>query len=312
MSLEFYLFDVDHGQSAAIRLPHGEWCLFDAGRTNLFSPTNFVRGLTGRGGQFRYYKATISHWHGDHLADYEELFRAAPQFIRTVNLDAEFINDVRNSSHPDSFGKIQTFGNHFLTSYGVIACADYGPFVSIQELSLLPAVARHISSSANSAVNNASVVSRISCYGHSILICGDMESEGWDYALNHSPERLQWQQLVSNVKVLVAPHHGHSSAYSTHLMRYANPEVVIVSVKSGDEHVDQRYSAIEGIRIGDDDYKMITTRQKGSIKISVNTPTTLLSSPTIFWQFDADGRRAAIRQQIISSFIRQPTFNPFQ
>ncbi len=305
MSLEFYLFDVDHGQSAALRLPDGRWCLFDVGRTESFSPTKFIRNISGQGEQFRYYKATISHWHGDHLADHAELFKANPELIRTVTVDDSFINDVKQSSAEDSFQEICSFGRRFLQNYTVTVTANYGPFVTIQEMSLPTSFARSVSSTSNSAVNNASVITRISCYGHSILICGDMEVEGWDFALNRSIDKFVWRQLVSNVDILIAPHHGHVSAYSTDLMNFAKPGVVLASVKSGDENVDSRYSSLRGITIGQDTYKMISTRQKGTVKICVNPSQTLLSPPSIWWLFDADGRKAET-QRIVESLFRSP------
>lgn len=83
MTAEFYLFDVDHGQSAALRLPNGRWCIFDVGCTSTFFPVNWIanREKPKQGGgllatlarsnavPFRFLKATISHWHGDHLQD---------------------------------------------------------------------------------------------------------------------------------------------------------------------------------------------------------------------------------------------------
>ncbi len=305
MSLEFYLFDVDHGQSAALRLPDGRWCLFDIGRTDSFSPTKFLRKITGQGDQFRYYKGTVSHWHGDHLADHVEFLKAAPEFMRTVAADKEFIKDVEQSSAEGSFEEICTFRNQYLQKYTLTNVANYGPGISIQELSFPVSVARSISSTPNSAVNNASVVTRISCYGYSILICGDMEAEGWDYALNHSVDKLIWRQQVANIDMLVAPHHGHASAYSTDLMKLANPVVVLASVKSGDENVDSRYSEIRGMTIGGQPYKMISTRQKGTVRVNVSPGQTILSPPSTLWWFDADGRKAET-QRAIDSLLRFP------
>lgn len=305
MSLEFYLFDVDHGQSAALRLPDGRWCLFDVGRTDSFSPTEFIRNLSGQGEHFRYYKATISHWHGDHLADHAELLKATPEFMRTIAADKEFIKDVEQSSAEGSFEEICTFGNQYLQKYTLTNVANYGPGVSIQEMSLPVSVARSISSTSNSAVNNASVVTRISCYGYSILICGDMEAEGWDYALNDSLDKLVWRQLVANVDMLVAPHHGHASAYSTDFMKVANPAVVLASIKSGDENVDSRYSEIRGMMIGGEPYKMLSTRQKGTVRVNVSSGQTVLSPASTLWWFDADGRKAET-QRMIDSLLSVP------
>lgn len=320
--MNFYLFDVDHGQAAALRLPNGQWCIFDAGRTSGFSPVQHVRRISGAGQNFRFYKGTISHWHFDHLADYAEMFAALPAFMRTVSVDREFLGDVEESSSEDSWPKVRTFGQQYTNSYTATGTADYGG-VSISELSLDPAIARSVSGTANSAVNNASIITRIEWMGYAILICGDMEAEAWDYVLNTGPllTRSLWRQHVAGVNVLVAPHHGHNSAYSSALLQVANPNVVLVSVTSGDEHVNSGYSGIDGISIGGTEYKCITTRQKGTIKIEVAAPTTLLAEPSSFWTFDADGRRAAEQQRRTAAFSAlfgefpparpNPSSNPF-
>ena len=94
---------------------------------------------------------------------------------------------------------------------------------------------------ANSKVNNASVVSRIECHGNSILLCGDMEKEAWEFVLNDAVHRLWWHPLVSEVDVLVAPHHGHKSGFSQTLSDLANPAIVLVSVASRDPSVSIQY-----------------------------------------------------------------------
>ena len=42
MTAEFYLFDVEMGQAAALKLPNGRWCMFDMGKSGLFSPVNWI------------------------------------------------------------------------------------------------------------------------------------------------------------------------------------------------------------------------------------------------------------------------------
>lgn len=294
MNLQFYLFDVDHGQSAALRLPNGKWCLFDAGNTSGFSPTKYLRTASGLGQHFSYHKATISHWHGDHLADFREMFEASPSFMRTVPWDNEFLTDVEASSSEESWPQVLQFGRYYHENFSGNYYPDYGG-VTISELSLFPGVARGISGSPNSAVNNASVITRINWHDYSILLCGDMEAEAWEFVLSTPGWRETWRPQVAGVDLLVAPHHGHESGYSSSLMQVANPGIVLVSVKSGDEHVDDRYSQVRGIWIDSEPYKRITTRQKGSILVDVASPATLFAGTRRSWTFDVDGRRAAAR-----------------
>jgi beta-lactamase superfamily II metal-dependent hydrolase len=280
MSFHFYLFDVNHGQSAAARLPNGRWCIFDAGCSALLSPTRYILRLeqigntilTGLLNHFKFLKATISHLHGDHLEDYRNIFLALPEFLKTVDYDQEYLTDVFLSSARESWDTISSFCSTHGSQYGTATTMpDYGG-VAIMEWSLPVNVARSIGGSANSRVNNASIVTRINCDGNSILICGDMESEAWDFALNRSTDKAFWRAVVGNIDVLVAPHHGHSSGYSVDLMRIAEPSVVLVSVETGDENVDTRYSgeAVKGITVNGQSYKSITTRTNGTVHLEIN------------------------------------------
>jgi len=316
MSLEFYLFDVNHGQSAAVKLPNGAWCLFDAGACAELSPTDFIRRIEGypfrpslttaiQRPPFSYLKTTISHLHGDHVADWEKVFGTGPSFLRTVDYDRDYVEDALATSSDESKQTILDFCTKGASGFSPTAAVPNYGGASIYELSLPVTVARALGGTQNSRVNNASVVTRISCHGHSILICGDMEAEAWDFVLNRWVDYAAWRQLVSRVDVLVAPHHGHSSAYSVDLMALANPGVVLVSARSGDDSVESRYSQIQGIVIGSDPYKMISTRQKGSIKITVNPGQTLLGPPAVFWNFDVDGRRAESERQLKALFSGQ-------
>jgi beta-lactamase superfamily II metal-dependent hydrolase len=277
MSFEFYLFDVDHGQSAAIKVPNGSWCLFDAGASDSLSPTaeinRMVNGQSASQINFKYYKATIGHFHGDHLCDYEQVFRAGPNFFRTVAFDDDYLADAEESSAPESYEQIEGFAQRFKSVYTGSGTPDYGQ-ARVREMSLPVAVARQVGGGANSRVNNASIVSRIECYGNVLLLCGDLEKEGWEYALSQSSNAAAWKELVSNVDILVAPHHGHASSFSVEMMGLAKPRVVVVSVRSGDDQVDGRYSGdlVSGIKIGETEYKAITTRTNGTVHVTVAPP----------------------------------------
>jgi hypothetical protein len=154
---------------------------------------------------------------------------------------------------------------------------------NIKERALSADETRNLGGSPNSKVNNSSVVSRIDCYGNSILLCGDMEREAWEFVLNGSLNSLFWRPLVSNVDVLVAPHHGHKSAYSQTLMDLAKPSVVLVSVASCDPSVDSRYSLVSGIELSGSTYKCVTTRDWGHIYFSICHPQTLFEKGHRTW-----------------------------
>jgi hypothetical protein len=291
MSVDFHLFDVNHGQCAALRLSNGRWCIFDVGSSSDFSPVNWIvkkesasEGATLLSSMFleasfRFLKATISHLHGDHITDHRHLFQHGPDFMKTVAFDQAYLEHCKQTSSPDSWIEVQAFASHFSGNYSGIHYPDYAG-VNIQELSLDIAVARGLGGSANTQVNNASIITRIDVHGNTILLCGDMESNAWEAIINDQGLLgATWRPFLSNIDILVAPHHGHSSAYSPHLLRLANPAIALLSVVSKDPHVDNRYSseAVRGITFSNGLRRSFTTRDTGHIKITITPPASLLS-----------------------------------
>lgn len=295
MTTSFYLFDVDHGQCAALRLPNGRWCIFDVGCTHRFSPVGWIAATVSRPpfllstpsyNGFRFLKGTISHFHGDHLADYSNLLNYGPEFLRTVEADSEYLTDCY-ATCSDETGKrmVQGFAQSYLTGFSpATSAADYGG-IQIREISLPVSVSRQVGGAANARVNNASVVTRIDAWGNSFLLCGDLEKEAWEFLLaqdlanrvlrvGQGVNADAWRLMVSDVDILIAPHHGHRSGYSVDLLNLAKPSVVLISVTSRDEHVDSRYSGdpVRGLRIGDVDYHYISTRKQGHVRVDITPP----------------------------------------
>jgi beta-lactamase superfamily II metal-dependent hydrolase len=300
MTAEFYLFDIGVGQSAALKLPNGKWCIFDVGTRLDFSPVTWIASkelhginsmvVRAMGGEpsFCFLKATVSHHHGDHLGDCRNLFQHGPEYLLTVQGDREYTDDVVKSNSTDSLSNILFFMKESVNGYGTLVTQPNYGGVLITELSLPVAFSRRIGGDANARVNNSSIVTRIDVYGNSILLCGDIHKEAWEVVLKdklfYGPS---WRRLVSNVDVLIAPHHGHKSGYSVDLLNLAKPTVVLVSVQSKNPNVDSRYSQapVRGITIGSDSYGYISTRQKGHIKITFEPAKTLLGKGMQYWLF---------------------------
>lgn len=303
MAVEFYLFDVGDGQSAALKLENDEWCIFDVGSTAEFSPIEWIAHKYIHENKtssmfniytpikFNFIKATISHLHGDHLRDCISLFEYSPMYLRTVSShDKSYLNDVVESNTEDSIKHISLFLKES-QSYGPqYLQLEYGG-VLVSELSLPIDMARALGGAANSRINNTSIVTRIDANGNSILLCGDLESHAWEYVLNRKDDYGRiWQSHVRNVNILIAPHHGHKSGYSVELLKLAQPQVVLISAKSRDPHVDTRYSGelITGMNIEGKDVKYMTTRDKGHIKIAIQPNKILYDLGELKWTFGDD------------------------
>ena len=236
--------------------------------------------MTGQAIQpFRFLNATISHHHGDHLADCKNLFIYYPEYLRTVQGDREYTNDVIATNSSDSLSNVLYLMQKSNEGYGaMVTRPDYGG-LQITEMSLPLSFVRIIDGDANARVNNASIITRIDAYGNSILLCGDMQKEAWKTIIQDNilcgP---LWRPFLSNIDILVAPHHGHKSGYSIDLLNIARPTTVLISVQSKNPNVDSRYSQPG----------YISTRQKGHIKVTIEKNNTLLGKGVQNWFFGAN------------------------
>lgn len=203
----------------------------------------------------------------------------SPTYLRTIDCDQAYIDDVKSTCADGTWPKICGFLQTYTKNFGIMTTSSNYGVARIGELSLPVSVARTLGGDANARVNNASVVTRIDVYGNSILICGDVEKEAWEGIIKDTGDygRL-WRPFLSNVDILVAPHHGHRSGYSVDLLNLAKPAIVLISVTSYDPHVDSRYSGppVAGIRIDGTDYHYISTRKQGHIRIEIAPPVNAL------------------------------------
>jgi beta-lactamase superfamily II metal-dependent hydrolase len=94
-------------------------------------------------------------------------------------------------------------------------------------------------------------------YGpHKIVLGGDAEEANWQYIYRNYPD------LIKDITILKAPHHGRDAGYEDTVMPYMNPKYTIVSVgdtKSKDDFVINKYKEIST--------NLLTTRWKGNVTI---------------------------------------------
>lgn len=310
MSLEFTLFDVDHGQCAAVRLPNGRWCLFDFGRPSRtplldqIKPRRLALVPTGNGPSLELvpeslFRVSLSHLHADHLSGIESVMKLSPEFLGTVLYDDLYLAEVFETTAEGRHWLIETFVNWHRDQFPnwVRSELDFGG-ATIRDLSLTVGEARKLGGSANTRVNNASLVTRIDYLGRSILLCGDMEASGWDAILGLE----EWRRHVSGVDVLVAPHHGHSSGFSEQLLSLARPGVVLVSVASHDEHVDSRYSSdpVGRVWFEGGTHRRLTTRRCGNIQVVIEAGSRLRGDVVIKL---GNGRQVSLDGSLLSEIL---------
>lgn len=265
------VFDVDHGSCNFIQTSTGKTELIDLGGTSAWSPirhiyNNYI-GLNGRLNSL-----VLTHHHGDHLTDIDNLGDRRPDMVHKRTLEGKYFKACSESNTPEGQRRAVKFASIFDSWTGTpsayeISVEAWGLHVTSRDLSF--ELADRISGTANATVNNCSFVRLYNHNGTKLLLCGDMEAEGMSLLLEVNPH---FASELKGVNVLIAPHHGHTSGFSTDLFAaMGQVDVVIASMMTGDANVDSRYSDgkyVKGIHFGDGKIRrLLTTRTYGAITV---------------------------------------------
>ena len=129
--------------------------------------------------------------------------------------------------------------------------------------------------------NNSSIIRYVKADGVSVLFCGDLETPGWEYLIEHNPDFVKIIK-DNGVNILIAPHHGHKSGFPKALFDIiGNVDLVIHSKdteasKEGTDVSSQYSSKSNGHKyqsLTDGCFywaRVMTTRSNGNIFISTN------------------------------------------
>jgi beta-lactamase superfamily II metal-dependent hydrolase len=266
------VFDVAQGSSNFIISPTGKTELVDLGARSDWSPlnhiyTNYIKGSN------RIDRLVQTHHHGDHLDDVYNLTQSRmPKCVLRRLLNGRYEEACKESNSSEGQKKAEHFDRLFSSYTGDVSPSNTSSSVwgiERQSWSLSVDGADKATKTWNAMANCCSYVTLYNHNGTKFLLCGDMEKEGMSVLLSQNTGMVS---AVYGVNVLIAPHHGHSSGFSTELMAaIGKPNIVIASCMSGDENVDSRYSDptyVKGVRFDDGtDKRLLTTRSHGAITV---------------------------------------------
>ena len=116
-------------------------------------------------------------------------------------------------------------------------------------------------------INDLSVAVFIVLEKFAMLYGADLEQAGWE-ALMGNPDFVD---MLRKTRVLVASHHGHKTGFYRGAFDEFHPMLTIVSDRPSADSVTERYDEVtEGITIGGDKRKVLTTRKDKTITIYVD------------------------------------------
>ena len=209
MSVGLRVWDVQHGSAAHIRTPDGKRIIVDCGSGKSGSPLLALKNLLGR---IRPDMAIITHPHLDHISDILNLSYLNPcSFLRPKQLTRDDILANNKNLSPGAMQIIDEYLRLNSTYMEPLGPGD-DPRNSLSNggaeiETFIPTTCPRTN------LNNHSVVTIIEYEGCKILLPGDNESPSWDELL----ARADFRASISDVDVLVAPHHGRYSGFHKEL-----------------------------------------------------------------------------------------------
>lgn len=288
------VFDVDHGFCAFVKSPTGETLLIDCGRRDSFSPVVYLINHELGGAQLT--QLIVTHPHDDHIEDIEYVAsKLPPRILQRQVYDWQAVKEAEcDYENLDHYSEWQS-------TYNAPAPAvDWG--MDIKVFRLTPREAQALNE--DNWVNNSGMVVIITITGNKFsekfVFGADVEEDGFSELLKNQ----YFRKAVAGADFYIASHHGHSSGFSTELYdAMGKPFLNIISVTSGDEHVDGRYASDDyarGAQVAGEKRYSLTTRTDGSIFIDVDDEGKFRVRPITLDDNDSEDALAAAVRALLS------------
>ena len=270
-ALNVIVWDVEHGSAAYVAPPGGQHIVIDLGTGSYglsnqeFSPLKYLKDVIG---VERLDAAIITHPHRDHLDDIFNLELLRPKVLLTP----------RHLKDSDIYAGNSEDGHHIIEKYievrdaygGGPPAPEANPFLAANNEGV--GIECFVPKSCGvSNLNNHSVVTVLSYGCAKMMIPGDNQPASWDELLGIP----QFRQAITGTDVLVAPHHGRESGFSSALFEHINPYLTIISDDASGEtsatnsyHQKSKGWKVKKHNGAIEERKCLTTRDDGMVHIS--------------------------------------------
>ena len=284
MALDVWVFDVGRGLCVAVRSPNGHLIAMDCGRSEDFSPIEWLsaQDWTPHKGR-KLTKLIITHPHVDHIADIENVSNGLRPFMLLRRKKEELDWKRITAGGSEKTAAMKHYVEHYMPGEYTETLkeenkADWGDGFSIRSYSLTPKTAAEVSQSDSAYSNNTSYVTMIRYRGYCFALNGDIESEGMAALLAQEPTLCS--TIKDGVDFYLTSHHGHASGYSAEWFALSGPtkkfNITSERRKTPGESesatkVDVRYSE-ESCSHGNNRAKrrMVSTKSDGHIHVQIN------------------------------------------
>lgn len=255
------IFDVEHGSCAVMTSPEGKRLMIDCGHngTKPWWPSVHYFGQEIE-------ELIIGNYDEDHVSDLVDLMKDVRiRFIlRNHTISASDLSFLKTENGMGAgIARLKTWMQSVESTNG--ATPDLGSIRRTFFYNYYPIDFDD--------ENNLSVVSFIEWSDFKIVFPGDLETAGWEALL----ERPDFVNMLSDVNVFVASHHGRKTGCCDDTFNFCKPQIIIMSdrdkVFDSQETVSWYASRCKGINYDGRQRSVFTTRYDGNIRITVGPET---------------------------------------
>jgi len=267
MAMIINIYDVGHGACAVVTSPSGRRIMFDCGHDD---DRPWWPSLHYAGKEIE--ELVISNYDEDHVSDFTELLRLTKIAYISRNATVSAIDLGRlkmEMGMGNGIGRLQQW----------MASVDGKVFSGGPDHAPLKRAYYYNRYSVDfDDENNLSVVTFIEWSDFRIVFSGDLEIAGWKKLL----QRPDFVRELQHINVFVASHHGRFDGCCDEVFNICHPQLVIMSDSCKQFETQETngwYKArCAGIRYGNENRYVFTTRNDGDIEIVVGPTSWTISS----------------------------------
>jgi len=268
-STRIWVFDVEHGFAAFMRVPSGATMMIDCGRADDFSPALYIREYElnqfEQQAGYPITKLVVTHPHDDHIEDIATVIKyLQPNVIKRRRYDWEEVESESGGDY-ENLRKWAAFQAGYTKTADPI---DWGG-LDITHWGLSIEQAKELDEA--KFINNSSIITIVDANGYKIVFPGDIEKDGWQELLGRDQDLCV---ALEGANIFVTSHHGHSSGYAPEVYDVmGKPDLNLSSIHHGDLDVEKAYSSPDRARgvtwQGEPRYHF-TTRKDGTMLLEID------------------------------------------
>jgi len=270
MELLIKIYDVEHGSCSHIITPNNKHILIDVGSKGNKSIVWHIREKYFQGyGNPRIDKLFITHPHEDHIYDLPNLYDYLKP--RVINRPISAF-DIKPAYDTALHKRIAEYANKMNREYTYpvhdYENVDYADVNGGVDITIITPKAEWTT---KKDLNTFSNIIILKYMGYKVVFTGDNPKNILDKMMDE--DYCDIKNYISNATFLVAPHHGRTGEFSEPFFKCVNPYLTIVSDKSiihSTQDDTARLYKGRGVRFGDSERYVITTRNDGTVTIKIS------------------------------------------